>query len=174
MPDFQRQSLQQSHAVRIDAALGEAVNDALAAVPQRCHTKVLATKKKTAWLRGSCGSPNGIRTRVTAVRGRRPRPLDDRAKKKTPGAGLEPTLRTSEAPRLPLTDPGLVFSIIRNEISDRFSFRLRAPYVSVWLWQFGQSIRRFSTRWSSLTPFRWSIWMTSGLPLHSEIPHSSH
>ncbi len=34
-------------------------------------------------------SPNGIRTRVTAVRGRRPRPLDDRAVV-APGHGLEP------------------------------------------------------------------------------------
>ena len=35
--------------------------------------------EKTAWSRGLFGSPNGIRTRVTALRGRRPRPLDDRA-----------------------------------------------------------------------------------------------
>jgi len=38
---------------------------------------------------GFCGSPSGIRTRVTAVRGQRPRPLDDGAVD-APGHGLEP------------------------------------------------------------------------------------
>src|SRR5581483_1044079 len=41
-------------------------------------------ESKTPWIQGFGGSPNGIRTRVTAVRGRRPRPLDDRAAA-TPG-----------------------------------------------------------------------------------------
>jgi hypothetical protein len=34
---------------------------------------------------------------------------------------------------------------------------LRPPNVLVWLWQFGQSIRRFSMRQSFFTPFMWSI-----------------
>src|SRR5713101_8235759 len=36
----------------------------------------------------ACGDPNGIRTRVTAVKGRCPRPLDDRVKR-PPNIGID-------------------------------------------------------------------------------------
>ncbi len=45
----------------------------------RMVTGAASDSEKTLAKQGSSGSPNGIRTRVTAVRGRRPRPLDDRA-----------------------------------------------------------------------------------------------
>ncbi len=35
------------------------------------------TRKDCNWLVGRSGTPNGTRTRVSAVKGRRPRPLDD-------------------------------------------------------------------------------------------------
>ena len=69
------------------------------------------TKEKTLpYDRVLIGSPNGIRTRVTAVRGRRPRPLDDRAAK-TPRHGLEPRFPEPESGALPakLTGNGLIF-----------------------------------------------------------------
>ena len=53
-------------------------------------------------------SPNGSRTRVTAVRGRRPRPLDDRAVY-APGDGFEPPMIGSEPIALPLGEPGFRF-----------------------------------------------------------------
>ena len=44
-------------------------------------TVALSHPQKPLWHKGEKNSPSGIRTRVTAVRGRRPRPLDDRAAK---------------------------------------------------------------------------------------------
>ncbi len=48
-------------------------------------------------------SPSGIRTRVFAVRGQCPRPLDD-GTKKTGRLGFEPRLTESESAVLPLDD----------------------------------------------------------------------
>ena len=50
------------------------------------------------------GSPNGNRTRVTGVRGRRPRPLDD-GTIMAGGKGLEPLFAGPEPAVLPLNDP---------------------------------------------------------------------
>ena len=52
------------------------------------------------------GSPSGIRTRVTAVRGRHPRPLDDGAVK-LPGMGSNHRHAASEAAVLPAELPGI-------------------------------------------------------------------
>ena len=52
---------------------------------------------------GSFRDPNGIRTRVTAVKGRCPRPLDDRVKEAAPISEahlcVASYLRTSTSPR---------------------------------------------------------------------------
>jgi hypothetical protein len=50
------------------------------------------------------GSPNGTRTRVTGVRGRRPRPLDD-GTIMAGGKGFEPLFAGPEPAVLPLNDP---------------------------------------------------------------------
>jgi hypothetical protein len=50
------------------------------------------------------GSPNGTRTRVTGVRGRRPRPLDD-GTIVAGGKGFEPLFAGPEPAVLPLNDP---------------------------------------------------------------------
>src|SRR5437763_3536980 len=50
------------------------------------------------------GSPDRIRTGATALRGRRPRPLDDGAKTARAGVpGLEPRLTEPESVGLPIT-----------------------------------------------------------------------
>ena len=60
------------------------------------------------------GSPDEVRTRVTGLRGRRPRPLDDRAEslvvqRRSPtlarGEGLEPSITGPEPVVLPFTPP---------------------------------------------------------------------
>ena len=89
------EAMQRAHADRIEAVLGDAVASAIGeiganaatSVPQRCHALPFTIKKARKY-GPDFGSPSGIRTRVTAVRGRRPRPLDDRAV--APGDGLEP------------------------------------------------------------------------------------
>ena len=53
------------------------------------------------------GSPKGIRTPVSAVRGRCPRPLDDRAILAA-GLGLEPRQGDPESPVLPLHHPAVI------------------------------------------------------------------
>ena len=65
-----------SHAVagKLQALIGGALRGA-AFVPR----KAAGDEKTAPFDAVSKYSPNGIRTRVTAVRGRRPRPLDDRA-----------------------------------------------------------------------------------------------
>jgi hypothetical protein len=56
------------------------------------------------WL--NFGSPKGIRTPVSAVRGRHPRPLDDRAiKNMAAGQGFEPWRTDPESVVLPLHHP---------------------------------------------------------------------
>ena len=55
---------------------------------------------------------------------------------------------------------------------DRRRFGLDAPYVAVWLWQFGQSIRRFFKRQSLRSPFIWSSWMLIGSESQVSRPHS--
>ena len=57
---------------------------------------------------GLCGSPEQIRTAVTALRGRRPRPLDDGADAcvlRARGGGLEPPKTGPEPAVLPITPP---------------------------------------------------------------------
>jgi hypothetical protein len=59
----------------------------------------------------SLGSPNGTRTRVTGVRGRRPRPLDD-GTMVAGGQGFEPWFAGPEPAVLPLNDPPVSFLVI--------------------------------------------------------------
>jgi hypothetical protein len=125
-------------------------------------------KKETARRRFPKFSPNGSRTRVTAVRGRRPRPLDDRAALWLPGMDSNHQPPDSESGAQPVKLPGTKARCVLF-----FRRMFLAANVSVWLWQFGHSIRRFSSRWSSRIPLTWSIWMEILLPLHSLIPHSS-
>ncbi len=58
-------------------------------------------------------TPNGIRTRVTALKGRRPRPLDDGG-----SAGRRPPQRTSSAaqPRSPLRSHSVPAGVSRTSI----------------------------------------------------------
>ncbi len=58
-------------------------------------------------LSNDVGGPNGIRTRVSALRGPCPRPLDDGAsgRELAGGGGFEPPLRGPEPRVLPLDDP---------------------------------------------------------------------
>jgi hypothetical protein len=104
--------------------------------------------QKPLWYKGFVGSPSGIRTRVTAVRGRRPRPLDDRAV--APGPRLERGTPGSEPGTLPITPPGnsreRLYYTEPAPSCKRADPRFFRPYVPVWLWQFGQSIRKFSSR----------------------------
>ena len=46
--------------------------------------------------------------------------------------------------------------------------------LSVWLWQLGHNICKFSNLLSVMSPFIWWSSHIIGLPLHSEIPHISH
>ena len=62
------------------------------------------------------GSPNGTRTRVTGVRGRRPRPLDD-GTKMAGGQGFEPWFAGPEPAVLPLNDPPVSLVIILSILS---------------------------------------------------------
>ena len=65
------------------------------------------------------GSPNGTRTRVTGVRGRRPRPLDD-GTIVAGGQGFEPWFAGPEPAVLPLNDPpvalGTIFPILSSNV----------------------------------------------------------
>ena len=66
------------------------------------------TRRSPANGPGSCCSPEQIRTAVTALRGRRPRPLDDGAKPhvlQARGGGLEPPKTGPEPVVLPITPP---------------------------------------------------------------------
>ena len=71
------------------------------------------------------GSPNGTRTRVTGVRGRRPRPLDD-GTIMAGGQGFEPWFAGPEPAVLPLNDPptitpyslDLLFNVKKKSIKD--------------------------------------------------------
>ena len=56
---------------------------------QECERSVNITKKKS--------SSDGIRTRVSALRGPRPRPLDNGAKKSAGELGFEPRQYESES-----------------------------------------------------------------------------
>ena len=51
----------------------------------------------------SCGSPDGIRIRVSTLRGSHPGPLDDGALAR--GEGLEPSITGPEPVVLPITPP---------------------------------------------------------------------
>ena len=62
------------------------------------------------------GSPNGTRTRVTGVRGRRPRPLDD-GTIVAGGQGFEPWFAGPEPAVLPLNDPPVSLDIILSIFS---------------------------------------------------------
>lgn len=70
--------------------------------------RFLGTKKGSGFTRpldSRYGSPNGIRTRVSGVRGQYPRPLDDGTKRLAGGLGFEPRLADPESAVLPLDDP---------------------------------------------------------------------
>src|SRR4051812_40397390 len=55
-----------------------------------------------------------------------------------------------------------------------YSRFLRPAKLCVWLWQLGQSKRKFSRRLSSGTPFMWSRDNVSGAPFHEgPIPHDA-
>ncbi len=56
------------------------------------------------------GSHRGIRTPVTAVRGRRPEPLDDMAVYLAAGPGFEPGQHDPESCVLPLHNPATIFA----------------------------------------------------------------
>ena len=58
------------------------------------------------------GSHRGIRTPVTAVRGRRPEPLDDMAM--AAGPGFEPGQHDPESWVLPLHNPAMVYQLLCN------------------------------------------------------------
>ncbi len=48
-------------------------------------------------------------------------------------------------------------------------------YVSLWLWQFGQTHLKFSLLWSLFIPLMWSNWSVIGLPFQTvPNPHSIH
>lgn len=65
------------------------------------------------WLQQALGSPNGNRTRVFAVRGRYPRPLDD-GTVLAGGEGFEPSLTGPEPAVLPLNDPPALVHNLAN------------------------------------------------------------
>ncbi len=70
--------------------------------------KDMPKRKEVNWISANPlifpGSPNGTRTRVTGVRGRRPRPLDD-GTIVAGGQGFEPWFAGPEPAVLPLNDP---------------------------------------------------------------------
>jgi len=70
-------------------------------------------------------------------------------------------MRLQRPPFFQLNYPGSLTTVILHGLFTSCNRRprpaLRPPNVLVWLWQFGQSIRRFSMRQSFFTPFMWSI-----------------
>ena len=77
-------------------------------------TVALLRTQKPLWHKGEKFSPSGIRTRVTGVRGRHPRPLDDGAAK-LPGMELNHRHADSESAVLPLNYPGPVATVILHD-----------------------------------------------------------
>lgn len=98
-------------------------------------SKVRTLGNACPWRPDSCvavtgrGSPDRIRTGVTGLRGRRPRPLDDGANKAEEystlarGEGLEPSITGPEPVVLPITPPpraSLRIAARRQTRSERF------------------------------------------------------
>lgn len=70
---------------------------------KRLKIQLFMNKDKLFFLSFYIGSPYGIRTRVTALRGRRPEPLDERASL-VADPGFEPGYPDSESGVLPLDE----------------------------------------------------------------------